>query len=100
MRGGTGPSTDHATPVLSPASATLTGKMRVKVLFFGMLKDIVGRSEDHLELPDGGSVGSIFEHYAALFPQLREMSGSIVLAKNHEFSPAGEFVGEGDEIAL
>jgi molybdopterin synthase catalytic subunit len=74
--------------------------MRVKVLFFGMLKDIVGRSEDHLELPDGGSVGSIFEHYAALFPRLREMAGSIVLAKNHEFSPAGAAVGEDDEIAL
>ena len=38
--------------------------VRVKVLFFGMLKDIVGRSEDHIELADGARVESVFTRYA------------------------------------
>jgi MoaE-MoaD fusion protein len=74
--------------------------MRVKVLFFGMLKDIVGRSEEELETADGGRLDAVFEHYAARFPRIREMAGSIVLAKNHEFADAGAAVRDGDEIAL
>src|SRR5689334_21919991 len=59
--------------------------MQVKVLFFGMLKDIVGRAEEQLDLPGNTSLGGVFAHYAECFPPLREMAGSIVLAKNHEF---------------
>jgi hypothetical protein len=36
-----------------PQSAKLAGEVRVKVLFFGMLKDIAGRAEDWLDLEDG-----------------------------------------------
>ena len=41
--------------------------VRVKVLFFGMLKDIVGRSEDHIEVADGARLESVFTSYAASF---------------------------------
>jgi molybdopterin synthase catalytic subunit len=74
--------------------------MRVKVLFFGMLKDIVGRAEEHLDIPENGHLRGIFEHYAERFPALREMAGSIVLARNHEFSDLSSAVRDGDEIAL
>jgi molybdopterin synthase catalytic subunit len=74
--------------------------MRVKVLFFGMLKDIVGRSEEQLEVPEDHRLGGVFELYASRFPRLREMAGSIVLARNHEFSDPSERVSEGDEVAL
>jgi molybdopterin converting factor subunit 1 len=74
--------------------------MRIKVLFFGLLKDICGRPEDCLDLPPGSTAGSVFEHYAQTFPRLREMASSIVLARNHEFAATGEPINEGDEIAL
>src|SRR5437588_194588 len=74
--------------------------MQVKVLFFGMLKDIVGRAEEQLDLPGNAHLGGVFAHYAERFPRLREMSGSIVLAKNHEFADASSTVSEGDEVAL
>lgn len=74
--------------------------MRVRVLFFGMLKDVVGRTEDHLELETGATLGRVFDHYGSRFPQLREMAGSIVLARNHEFTQASACVGDGDEIAF
>jgi molybdopterin synthase catalytic subunit len=74
--------------------------MRVKVLFFGQLKDIVGRSEEILELPEQARLASVFEHYSAAFPKLGEMAQSIVLARNQEFSPAHAAVADGDEIAL
>lgn len=74
--------------------------MRIRVLFFGLLKDICGRPADLLELPEGSTAGAVFEHYAALFPALRGMGGSIVLARNHEFSSAAQPVSDGDEVAL
>ncbi len=74
--------------------------MRVRVLFFGMLKDVAGRAEDTLEIGGAPTLGAVFDHYAAVFPRLKEMEASIVLARNHEFSGRGEALAEGDEVAF
>ena len=74
--------------------------MRVKVLFFGMLKDLAGTSEDRLEIAEGADLGAIFEHYAERLPRMREMAGSIVLARNHQFAPPSTPVSDGDEVAF
>jgi molybdopterin synthase catalytic subunit len=74
--------------------------VRVKVLFFGQLREILGRSEEGLELPVGSRLSDVFEHYSAQHPGIQAMAGSIVLARNHEFTPAASAVAEGDEIAL
>jgi molybdopterin converting factor subunit 1 len=74
--------------------------VRVKVLFFGQLKDIVGRSEDSLELPDQADLGSVFARYAEQFPKLSDLRKSIVLARNQQFSDPSTPVSDGDEIAF
>jgi molybdopterin synthase catalytic subunit/molybdopterin converting factor small subunit len=74
--------------------------MRVKVLFFGMLKDIVGRVEEQVELAPGALLSTVFDHYAGQFPRLRDMAGSIVMARNQEFSGLSTAVSEGDEVAF
>ena len=92
----------HASPatnLLSNASANIT-PVRVKVLFFGMLKDITGRSQDELNLPDGSPLGEVFDSYAARHPRLKEFASSIVLARNQEFSDRSTPIRDGDEIAF
>lgn len=74
--------------------------MRVTVLFFGVLKDVVGRSRDELELPANASIETVFERYASQFPKLREMADSIAQARNQEFAEPGAPVADGDEIAF
>ncbi|HEX5226704.1 MAG TPA: molybdenum cofactor biosynthesis protein MoaE [Bryobacteraceae bacterium] len=74
--------------------------VRVKVLFFGMLKDIVGRSEDSIELAEGAHLDSVFARYARQFPRLSDLESSIVLACNHEFRDRSSAIREGDEIAF
>jgi molybdopterin converting factor subunit 1 len=74
--------------------------VRVKVLFFGMLKDIVGRSEDHIEVADDSRLESVFTRYAGQFPRLTELESSIVLACNQEFCDRSTALREGDEIAF
>lgn len=74
--------------------------MQIRVLFFGQLKDVCGRSEDALDLPAGSGVRAVFDHYATLFPRLAAMAKSVVLARNHEFAQPGEMLAEGDEVAM
>ncbi len=74
--------------------------MQIRVLFFGMLKDVVGRSVDQIEVAPPVSVGAVFERYAAATPRLRELAGSIVLARNQEFAEPATLLEEGDEVAF
>ena len=74
--------------------------VRVKVLFFGMLKDIVGRAEDHIEVADDARLQSVFTRYARQFPRLTDLESSIVLACNQEFCERSTAIREGDEIAF
>ncbi len=74
--------------------------VRVKVLFFGMLRDIVGRAEDHIEVADDSRLESVFTRYARQFPRLTDLEGSIVLACNQEFCDRSAAIREGDEIAF
>ncbi len=70
------------------------------MLFFGQLKDVVGRAEDELQLADQDTVGSAFDYYVQRFPQLAALSGSIVLARNHAFTARTTPLADGDEIAF
>jgi MoaE-MoaD fusion protein len=74
--------------------------MRIRVLFFGMLKDLAGRASEDSDFPEGASLRSVFDAYAARFPRLAELSKSIVLARNHEFAEPSCPLEDGDEIAF
>jgi len=74
--------------------------MRVRVLFFGMVKDLVGRPSEDAEFPPGTDLRAIFDSYATRFPPLRELSSSIVMARNQEFADVSTSVTEGDEVAF
>ena len=74
--------------------------MRVKVLFFGLLKEIVGKPEEEIVLEEGSSIGWLYQLYASRFPRLAEHSSSILFSRNREFASRGEPLQEGDEVAF
>jgi MoaE-MoaD fusion protein len=74
--------------------------MRARVLFFGMLKDLVGIPSDEIDLPEGADLASVFEHYAVREPRLRDLAPSIVAARNREFADLATTVADGDELAF
>jgi MoaE-MoaD fusion protein len=74
--------------------------MRVRVLFFGALKDIVGRAEESLELPAQATLASVFEAYCQRFETLRERRPSILFARNREFATPETGLMENDEVAF
>jgi MoaE-MoaD fusion protein len=74
--------------------------MRVRVLFFGVLKDIVGRSEEFLEIGENATLATVFESYSQRFETLRGKRSSILFARNHEFTSPETRVTDNDEIAF
>jgi molybdopterin converting factor subunit 1 len=74
--------------------------MRVRILFFGMLKEIVGRPADEADFPEGSDVRAVFQAYAARHPRLTELARSIVIARNHEFTDITTRIQDGDELAF
>jgi MoaE-MoaD fusion protein len=74
--------------------------MRVQVLFFGMLKDIVGRSTDALELREGATVADLLTHYEARIPKLQAFLPAIALSVNQHYASPDEPLHANDEIAL
>ncbi|MCX6619573.1 MAG: MoaD/ThiS family protein, partial [Acidobacteria bacterium] len=74
--------------------------MHVKVLFFGLLRDLAGRSEERAGFPDGMTLGEIYAEYATRHPALVPVLSSVLMARNQEFAPAESPVSDGDEIAF
>ncbi len=74
--------------------------MRVRVLFFGMLKDLAGKSSDSLDLPEGASVRQLLEHYASQAPRLRDSMPSLAVAVNQQYVGAETKLKFDDEVAL
>jgi len=74
--------------------------MRVRVLFFGQLKEIVGLAAEDAGLSEGARVEDLFERYARRFPKLAEFRGSIAPSVNQEYAEWRAPVVDGDEVAF
>ena len=74
--------------------------MRVRILFFGILKDLVGCPSEAADFPDGADLRAVFDTVAARYPPLREMARSIVVARNREFADLSTKIQDGDEVAF
>ena len=72
--------------------------MQVRVLFFGMLKDLAGRASDALTLPEDATLGDVLQHYEQAIP--RELIASIAMSVNQEYAAPDARLRPGDEVAL
>src|ERR1700678_956304 len=74
--------------------------MRVRALFFGQLKEIVGAAEDDADLSEGARVEDLFERYARRFPRLAEFRSSIAASVNQEYAEWRAPLVDGNEVAF
>jgi len=74
--------------------------MRVRVLFFGQLKEITGMAEEDAELSDGARVEDLFERYERRFPQLAAFRSSVAASVNQEYAGWRAPLVSGDEVAF
>ncbi|HET7206544.1 MAG TPA: molybdenum cofactor biosynthesis protein MoaE [Terriglobales bacterium] len=74
--------------------------MQVRVLFFGMLKDVTGRVADVLELPEGACLADLLGHYEKHVPKLKALLPSVAVAVNREYAAPESQLHGNDEVAL
>lgn len=74
--------------------------MRVRVLLFAALKDLVGSGEIEWSGRDGATLGDLLEDLEARHPRLADHRRTLLLAVNHEFADPGARLRDGDEVAL
>src|ERR1700737_746852 len=74
--------------------------MQVRILFFGVLKDLAGQTTDSLSLPGGATLREVFSHYEERMPSLASLKASIAMSVNQEYASLETKLKDGDEIAL
>jgi molybdopterin synthase catalytic subunit len=72
--------------------------MQVRVLFFGVLKDLLSSSGEAVTLPEGTTVAQLMERLrnGASHP----VWAALAVAVNREYAAASAVLHEGDEVAL
>lgn len=74
--------------------------MRVRVLFFGMLRESAGKAAEEIELPEGASLRDVLRHYESQIPRFGESSASLAMAVNQQYAAPDTKLKANDEIAL
>ena len=74
--------------------------MQVRVLFFGALRDLVGRSHEALALPEGARLSDLLAHYEEAVPRLKDFLPAVALSINQEYALPRALLHDQDEIAL
>ena len=74
--------------------------MQVTVLFFGVLRDALGRSNEVVTLPEGARLADLIAHYEAATPHLKEFLPTIAVSVNQEYAAPTVSLRDHDEIAL
>lgn len=74
--------------------------MKVVVLFFGAVKDLLHRSSETVELREGSRVQDVLLYYALQVSGFDAMARSLAVSVNQEYAPADRILYEGDEVGL
>ena len=74
--------------------------MRVRVLFFASLKDIVGSRELPLEVADGSTISDLLSQLESNYPRMKDYRSVILTAINEDYVDKTARISEGDEIAI
>jgi molybdopterin converting factor subunit 1 len=80
--------------------STVSQSIRVKVLFFGRLKEIAGRTQESSDLAADSDIESLFAQYSSRYPGLQQYRASLVASCNQEFAPWNTILHAGDEVAF
>ena len=73
--------------------------MKVKVKFFALGKELVGKSEMEMDFPESSTVQTLVDRLKNDFAKLKELN-SFLVAVNMEYSELNTLLNDGDEVAI
>ena len=74
--------------------------MKIRILYFGILKDLVGQAAETVELPELATLADLLAHCKSRTPRLGDHLAGIALSINREFARPADALHENDEVAL
>jgi molybdopterin converting factor subunit 1 len=74
--------------------------MKIRLLYFAVLRDIAGRDEEVIDVADGTRAGDVWLRLRDEHPSLRDYIQPPMIAVNESYVGAGEPLHEGDELAF
>ena len=75
-------------------------RMNVRLRYFAVIREALGRSEETRVVAEGTTAGELFDQLAAEQPRLAPMKAATLLMVNQEYVPADHALADGDELAL
>jgi molybdopterin converting factor subunit 1 len=76
-----------------------TKKMTIKILMFGIAKEIAGGTSVEIEVDDQMTVQRLRTLLEERYPRLKQLS-SFMIALNNEYAAGEELISKNDEIAV
>lgn len=73
--------------------------MKLKILAFGIAKDIFGSKDIEIELEQGADTAMLKRRLEELYPRLKELA-SYMVAVNEVYAQPGDVINKQDEIAI
>ncbi len=74
--------------------------MKVQVLFYAQLRDLVGMCQLDVDVANGATVRDLLVHLYAHQPKLRQHDKSILIGAGVEFVDRNFKLSPGDEISI
>jgi molybdopterin converting factor subunit 1 len=74
--------------------------MKVKVKFFAILRERAGIAEITRELPDGSTVGDLWQRLQIDYPKLNVPGIRLLYAVNQDYVAPGHRLAEQDEVVF
>ena len=74
--------------------------MKIRILYFASYRELLGKGEDFLDLPEGTTVSELLETLWSRGGRYASIPAGAVVAVNRAFASPERTLNEGDEVAL
>jgi len=72
----------------------------IQVKFFALARDLAGAAETTIAVPEGATVGQVWDEIVRRHPGLARYRDEFLMAVNRRFAPADRVLQPGDELAV
>jgi MoaE-MoaD fusion protein len=74
--------------------------MQIRVLLFGILKDLTGHSSEEIRVPERATAADVLDHYRERLAGKSDLLAAVAISVNQEYAAADRKLEPGDEVAL
>ena len=74
--------------------------MKVRLLYFAVMRDIAGKREEVIDVPEGARPADVWQSLRDRHRELRDYTTPPMTAVNETYADADQVLRDGDELAF